>query len=235
MKTKSIFSLAIILMLSFFLLVSLTSAQEPEPQKQRVKAGLELTPEQKNKMMETRLNFEKDKIKLRADMKIAQLELRSLMREEELNKAEIYKKIEYLGGLKTQLAKNRVDQRIAIREILTKEQLDQLKKRKFDRPIRKRLMQHRDQQQRPFRQGRHLMQRDPYQGGTGMLLPETEPPPPMEAEEFYFEPAELAQMMDEFPLLEDLAEPVPLFEEMELLPLLEEELPPLPEEPEIAP
>lgn len=235
MKTKRIFSLAIILMLSFFLLVSLTSAQEPEPQKQRVKTSLELTPVQKDKMMETRLNFEKDKIKLRADMKIAQLELRSLMREEELNKAEIYKKIEYLGDLKTQLAKNRVDQRMAIRDILTKEQLDKLKERKFDRPIRKRLMQPRDRRQRPFRQGRHFMERSRPQGGIGMLSPESEPLPPMEAEEFFFEPAELAQLLDEFPLLEDLAEPVPLFEEMEVLPFLEEELPPLPEEPEIAP
>ncbi|MGB2696247.1 MAG: hypothetical protein WBD28_00135 [Candidatus Zixiibacteriota bacterium] len=219
MKTKSIFSLAIIMMLSFFLLVSLPYAQAPEKQKQRVKARLELTPEQKEKIMETRLNFQKDKIKLKADMEIAQLELKSLMREEELNRGEIYGKIEYLGDLKTQLAKNRVDQRMAIRDILTKEQLEKLKERKFRRSIGKRLMQHRGRQQKPFRQGRHFMEISRRLGDIGMLSPESEPLPPMESEEFFFEPAELAQMMDE----------------MELLFLLEEELPPLPEEPEIAP
>ena len=235
MKTKRIFSSAIILILSFFLLVSITSAQEPKVPKQRVKTGLELTQDQKDNMMQAHLNFEKDKIKLRADMKIAQLELRSLMREEELNKAEIYKKIEYLGDLKIQLAKNRVDQRMAIRDILTKEQLDKLKERKFRRPLGKRFMQRRERQHKPFRQGRGFMQRSSSQQGIGMLSPESEPLPQMESEELLFEPAELAQMMDEFPVLEDLAEPVPLFEEMEPLPPLEEELPPLPSEPEIAP
>jgi Spy/CpxP family protein refolding chaperone len=235
MKTKSILSLAIIMMLSFFLLVSLPYAQAPEKQQKRIKAGLELTPEQKENIRKTRLNFQKDKIKLKADLKIAQLELKSLLREEKLNRGEIYGKIEYLGDLKTQLAKNRLDQRMAIRDILTKEQLEKLKERKFKRSIGKRLMQHRGRQQRPFRQGRHFMERPHPQGDIGMLSPETEPLSPMEAEEFFFEPAELAQLLDELPLLEDLVEPVPLFEEMELLPLLEEEFPPLPEEPEIVP
>ena len=175
--------------------------------------------EQKEKIRDTRLNFQKDKIKLKADMKIAQLELKSLMREEELNRGEIYGKIEYLGDLKTQLAKNRVDQRMAIRDILTKEQLDKFKERKFRRSIGKRLMQHRRQQQKPFRQGRHFMERPHRQGGIGMLPPEAEPATPMGAEELFFDPAELAQIMDE----------------MELMPLLEEELSPFPEEPEIEP
>lgn len=235
MKTKRIFTLGIILILSFFLLVSLTSAQEPKKEKQRTKARLELTPEQKDRIMEIRLNFQKDKIKLRADIKIAQLELKSLMREDQLNKAEIYRQIEYLGDLKTQMAKNRLDQRMAMRDILTKEQLDKLKERKFRRSLGKRLMQHRKEHQRPFRKGRHFMERPHHQGGMGMLPPETELAPPMGADEFLFEPAELAQLMDELPLLEDLAEPVPLFEGMELLPLLEEEMPALPEEPEISP
>lgn len=219
MKIKRILSTATILMLSFFILFSLSFAQKPEKQEKRVKAGLELTPEQKDKIMETRLNFQKDKIKLKADMKIAQLELKSLMREEELNKTEIYKKIEYLGNLKTQLAKYRVDQRMAIRDILTKEQLDKLKERKFRRSLGKRLMQNRDRQHKPFRQGRHQMERPRRQGGMGMLAPEAELALPMEIEESFFEPAEMAQ----------------LIEEMELMPLLEEELPPLPEEPEIEP
>ena len=237
MKTKSIFSLAIILMLSLFLLVSLPYAQAPEKQQKRLKAGLELTPEQKDKIKMTRLNFQKDKIKLKADMKIGQLELRSLMREDELNRGEIYRKIEYLGDLKTQLAKNRVDQRMAIRDILTKEQLEKLKERKFKRSIGKRLMQHRGRQQRPFRRDRHFMERPHRQGDIGMFLPEAESLHPMDFEEFSFEPAELAEEIELARILDEpeLAEPVPLFEEMELLPLLEEEFPSLPEEPEIEP
>jgi len=235
MKAKRLFSLGIILVLSFFLLVSLTSSQEPKKEKQRTKARLELTPEQKDRIMETRLNFQKENIKLKADIKIAQLELKSLMREEELNKAQIYRQIEYVGDLKTQMAKNRVDQRMAMRDILTKEQLDKLKERKFKRSYEKRLMQHRKEHQKPFRKGRHFMERGYYREGIGMIPPESELAPPMGVEEFLFEPSELAQLMDELPLLEDLAEPVPLFEEMELLPLLEEEMPPLPEEPEISP
>jgi hypothetical protein len=219
MKTKRILSTTIILIMSLFLLVSLSFAQKPEKQEKRVKAGLELTSEQKDRIMETRLNFQKDKIKLKADMKIAQLELKSLMREDELNKSEIYRKIDYIGDIKTQLAKNRVDQRMAIRDILTQEQLDKLKERKFRRSIRKKLMQHRKGIQRPRARGRHFMERPNRQGSMGMLAPEAEPALPMEAEEFFFEPAELAQII----------------EEMELIPLLEEELLPMPEEPEIEP
>ena len=174
MKIKRILSVVIILILSLFLLVSLSFAQKPEKQEKRMKAGLELTPEQKERIMETRLNFQKDKIKLRADMKIAQLELKSLMREEELNRSEIYRKIDYIGNLKTQLAKNRVDQRMAIRDILTKEQLDKLKERKFRRSIRKKLMQHRKGHQRPHARGRHFMERPHHQGGLGMIAPEAE-------------------------------------------------------------
>jgi Spy/CpxP family protein refolding chaperone len=219
MKIKRILSVVIILMLGLFLLVSLSFAQKPEKQEKRVKAGLELTPEQKERIMETRLNFQKDKIKLKADLKIAQLELKSLMREDELNRSEIYGKIDYIGDLKTQLAKYRVDQRMAIRDILTKEQLDKLKERKFRRSIREKLMQHRKGHQRPHARGRRFMERPRRQEGMGMIAPEAELAPPMEAEELFFEPAELAQII----------------EEMELMPLLEEELPPMPEEPEIEP
>lgn len=231
MKAKQVILMATLLTLSLALLFSGAFAQAPEKQEKRVKAKIELTQEQKEKMRDTRLNFQKQNIRLKADLKIAGLELRSLMADEEADKAKIYQKIEEISALRTKLAKSRVDQKMAIRDILTKEQRDKLKELKFRKMGKRRLLEKgmQDRRQRPARSP--LFERPRPRGEMPNLPLDYEMVYLAQPDEFLFdapelvEEAELVQILDEL----QLAEPVPLIEEMELLPLLEE-ISPLPEE-----
>lgn len=211
MKTKNILPMIIMVTVSFFFLISAAVAQAPDPQKVRLKARLELTPEQKEKMKDVRLDFEREKIKLRADLKIAKLELRSLMAEEELDRGDIYNKIEHMGQLKTKLAKNRVDKRMALREILTKEQLDKLKEFGFRKFGKGRLLEKKMRHRGQYPRRAPLWERFSPRGGMGNFLPELEGSF-FETDELA-EKAELAQLVDELDLtpLMDLAEPCPLW------------------------
>jgi len=201
-----------------------------------------LTSEQKEKIKRTRLDSEIEKIRLKADLKIARLELRSLMGDEELDRADIYEKIEDIGELRVKLAKNRLDKRMALREILTKDQLEKLKERKHRKMIRQKLLKHRKPSRRRLPPRFPLLE-EPSQQWRMTRLPslaeEANSIYPgeslLEADELA-EEAELARLLDELELapLVDLVEPAPIIEEIELLPLWEE-FPLLPEEPEIAP
>jgi Spy/CpxP family protein refolding chaperone len=231
MKAKQVVLLATLLTLSLALLFSGAFAQAPEKQQKRVKARIELTQEQKEKIRDTRLDFQKQNIRLKADLKIARLELQSLMADEEADKAKIYQKIEEIGALRTRLAKNRVDQKMAIRDILTKEQRDKLKELKFRKAGRKRLLE-KGMQGRRHRPARSPLFEIPrLRGEIPYLPPDYEGAHLAQLYEFLFEAPELAEEAELVQILDELqlAEPVPLIEETELLPLLEE-IPPLPEE-----
>jgi Spy/CpxP family protein refolding chaperone len=222
----------VILMLSFLFLASTLLAQETKPQKKGFKTKLGLAPEQKEKIEDIRFNFQKESIRLKADLKIAKLELKSLMSEEELDKGKIYRKIEELSNLRTKLAKNQVDKKMAIRQILTKEQLEMLKEFKSRRIKREKIMQGKMRHIRPPRRERPFLKKAPYEEKIEKLPPEVGQAPLVEPWETLFELPELlelAQLMDELEL------PPHPFEELELLPLFEEDLPPLPELPEVMP
>ena len=239
MKANKTLTLVLVSTMIFLLLVPAAYAQKQKGQREKAKTELGLTQEQKEKMRSARLEFQKEKIRLKADLKIAELELRSLMADEKADKATIFRKIDEIGTLKTKLAKSQVDQKMTLRDILTKEQRDKLKEIRFKKAARKRLLQRgmRDRSRR--RQVRPFMEAPRLRGEMPGLPQE----PFFETAELA-EEAELVQMLDELELAEpaalmldepELAELAPLMEEMELLPLLEEEFPPLPEEPEIEP
>jgi hypothetical protein len=144
-----------------------------------------------------------------------------------------------MGELRIRLAKNRVDRRMALSEILTKEQLEKLKERKLRRLIGERRLKHRKPGRRQLAPRFPLLEEFRERGKMEGLPPEAEEAPIIGPEGHLIETPELAkevelvQLLDELELA-DLVEPISLFEEIELLPLLEE-FPPLPEEPEIAP
>lgn len=118
-----------------FLMVSvICSFSYGQKQEYPLKAEkLKLTPEQKEEIRNLQLNFEKEKIRLKADLKVARLELKELLREDKPVKNEVYRKIEQMGDLRVKLQKNRVDKRLAIKEILTPEQLEKLQTLKHKR------------------------------------------------------------------------------------------------------
>lgn len=88
---------------------------------------LDLSEKQTKKVEEVRLKAEGKAIKLRAELKLARLDLRELLQKDYPNKEAIYKKVEEIGALKTRLEKDRIDARLETHKLLTLEQRRELR------------------------------------------------------------------------------------------------------------
>ena len=120
---------------------------------------LNLAPEQEKEIRDLQLNFEKEKIRLKADLKIVRLELEDLLIEDRPVKREVYRKIEQMGDLRVKLQKNRVDKRLAIKEILTPEQFEKLQTLKHKRLWREKRLEGRKKIGRPKLEKRMMLER----------------------------------------------------------------------------
>jgi len=80
-----------------------------------------LTAEQKDQMADLRSEHQKAMIPMRADLKVKQIELRDMLRND-ASQAELERKLDDIGRLKTQISKMRLDHRLKMRAILTDEQ-----------------------------------------------------------------------------------------------------------------
>lgn len=89
---------------------------------QRMMDDLNLTTEQKDKLHDAMVAHQKEMIPLRADLKVAKIELREMIRGTE-SKSAIDAKVDAIGKLRTQIEKKRIDNQLAMRSILTPEQL----------------------------------------------------------------------------------------------------------------
>ena len=84
--------------------------------------ALELTTEQIKKIKAMRLDMAKEKIRLRSELELKQLELRELMSADEPDIRRIEAKIDEMAPLRTELQKKRIEHRLAVRNVLTQEQ-----------------------------------------------------------------------------------------------------------------
>jgi len=113
-------------MIYFLFCSGLVLSQIPEREKP-FKTGIGLSSEQKIKIRTLALEGKKEQIRLSSDLKIAHLELRELMQQDNLDKAKINKKLDEIGALRTKLQKAKFERKMALREVLTKEQLQTFK------------------------------------------------------------------------------------------------------------
>jgi Spy/CpxP family protein refolding chaperone len=88
---------------------------------------LDLTPEQKKRMADIRDRQERSAIRAQADMRIAQLDLKKLMRADSPDRRAIESQIDKLGGMRTAMQKSRMGMMFDMRSVLTQEQRDKLK------------------------------------------------------------------------------------------------------------
>jgi Spy/CpxP family protein refolding chaperone len=105
------------------LVFSLAYAEHPGRDRGEMADELGLTDEQMESMKDIRYNFRKAQIGLRAELKTARLELRHLMMEENPNQGQISKLVDKIADTQKELLKQRVDRKLAMKEILTAEQL----------------------------------------------------------------------------------------------------------------
>jgi len=88
---------------------------------------LDLSDEQKKRMADIRDRQQRTAIRARADMSIAELDLRKLMRADTPDRRAIESQIEKIGSMRTSMQKSRVGTMFDMRTVLTQEQRDQLK------------------------------------------------------------------------------------------------------------
>lgn len=88
---------------------------------------LDLTSEQKKRMADIRDRQQRGAIRAQADMRIAELDLRKLMRADTPDRRAIESQIEKIGSMRTAMQKSRVGMMFDLRGVLTAEQRDKLK------------------------------------------------------------------------------------------------------------
>jgi len=220
MKTKEKLMLVMITVVVFLLLFAGSVFSQPPETDKLFRPGLGLSPEQREKIRSTALEGRKDEIRLSSDLKIAHLELRELMQQDNLDKAKINKKLDEIGALRTKLQKAKFERKMALRDVLTKEQLQTFRERRLHRASGKRIIEKRIRlkEERPLKLQKHRI---------GPLSEEMNPPLPQKEEvELSIAPEE-PPLEPELVLLEE--ELSPMFEEFEPWPPIEE-LPPIIEE-----
>lgn len=185
------------------------------------KAGVALTPEQKEKIRSMVFEGRKEQIRLQSDLKIGRLQLREMMTQDKPDKYKIDKMIDDIGAIRTRMQKERVDRMLAIRDLLTKEQIQSLKERRmhrvFDRRVIRKRIRMDDKGQDFQRQGM----------GMGSVPEEVMPEPLDQEEEMELSIAPEEQLVDPeqgiieeelAPLFDEVEPPTPPMEEFQTLP-----------------
>ena len=90
-------------------------------------AKLNLSQSQKDRIAKIRESHQKDMIKSRADLQLAQLEFRKLMRADDPDQRAIHAEIDRMTSIRADMMKSRVDQRLEVRDILTSDQRAKLR------------------------------------------------------------------------------------------------------------
>ncbi len=90
--------------------------------------ALHLSDQQRRDLGAMSLDFKMKKIRLKADIEIAKLEMGSLLHTENPSEDKIFAKVEEIGKMKTDLKKEKIRVKLAVRKVLTKEQGSQLHK-----------------------------------------------------------------------------------------------------------
>jgi len=143
--------------------------------------------------------------------------------QEKLDKVKINKKLDEIGALRTKLEKAKIERKMALRDVLTKEQVQALREKRLHRALGKRVIEKRIR----LNEGR-LQRFQRQRMGPGPLSEEPAPVLPQQEEvELSIAPEELPAEPELVLLEEELA---PLFEQVEPAPPMEELQPVIEEE-----
>lgn len=96
-------------------------------------AALELTAEQRTKMESLKLAQAKQMAQLRADLKVARLDLRAAMRRDEPDAAEVKARVAAVNSARSLILESRVNHRLKVNSVLTTEQRTRLREMRRDR------------------------------------------------------------------------------------------------------
>ena len=97
-------------------------------------AALELSAEQRTKLDGLNLERSKKMAQLRADLKVARLDLRAAMRQDNPDPAEVKTRVAAVNNARSLILESRVDHRLKVNSLLTPEQRSKLREMRRDRP-----------------------------------------------------------------------------------------------------
>ena len=108
--------------LALFVFGLSTAFAQPRGQKWADRDDIpEFTSEQREQMADLRTENQKAMIPLRADLRLLQVELREMVRDE-ASQSQINSKLDEIGALKIEISKIRMQHHLAMKDILTDEQ-----------------------------------------------------------------------------------------------------------------
>ena len=131
MKKSASIPILSLFLICFFCLAS-AWAQEPPERPLRVKIRgmlneINLTEQQREELTKLRLENQKEMIKLRADLRVLQLDLKTLLDAKEPDKTKVYAQVDKINNLRNEMTKKRIDFSLKTRTILTPEQWEKIK------------------------------------------------------------------------------------------------------------
>jgi Spy/CpxP family protein refolding chaperone len=88
----------------------------------RIKAYLNLTDPQVDRLRQVLVETEKSAVKTRAEMAVAGIELRELLRADKPDREAVMKKVQEISNLRAELMKQHVEALLAAKSLLTPEQ-----------------------------------------------------------------------------------------------------------------
>lgn len=123
------------------------SAQSMTPRRhfgmrpERFAQELQLSEAQLAEIRNVQSETEKQVVTLRAKTQLAEIDLRNLMRDKEVDESAVLAKVSEIGSLKTEIRLQKVQAKLAINKLLTQEQrqqLQELERQHRKRPARRR-------------------------------------------------------------------------------------------------
>jgi Spy/CpxP family protein refolding chaperone len=93
-----------------------------------MREALGLNDEQVQKLRQLRSDYEKETIRKHADLRVAQLELKDLLEQKNIDMSQVEKKIRQTEGLRSDLMLFRVKSLMKAKDFLSAEQFDRLRK-----------------------------------------------------------------------------------------------------------
>jgi len=160
MKRALSISILSLFLIGTFCLATAWAQEPPErPLRTRIRGMFEeinLTEQQREELTKLRLENQKEMIKLRADLKVLQLDLKTLLDAKEPDKAKVYAQVDKINNLRNEMTKKRIDFSLKTRTILTPEQWEKMKHLRKKAPF-SRMMLHKQRGRRflPRLKGRH--------------------------------------------------------------------------------
>ncbi len=122
-RTKNLI-LPLALVVALVLVFSLVYADTPDRPFRGMRDNLDLTDAQVKQMQEIQYDFAKTGIGLRADLKEARLALQHELAQPNVDKKEVDKLVDQVAQAQKMLLKHRIDRRMAMKDVLTPEQLE---------------------------------------------------------------------------------------------------------------